>query len=288
MIILLTGSSGFIGNAILKNLICNGHIVYCYKRLNSFKEEVLSKNIIYITDNELEKLDQQIDVFIHAAWGGTRGIKREDEDIQKQNIRNLYSVLKYAKKLKVKTIMSFGSQAEYGNIDKIVQDINFEPVSYYGIYKIKAKEIINKFCSENSIRFVWLRLFSVYGQGDYENSLINSVIKKMKVNEPIDLTECLQYWDYLNINDFLDVLNIFIHSNSLSGEFNIAYGESKKLREYIEIIKKMLNSKSSLNYGAIKYPESGYTNLIVSIEKLTEITGWKPKISFENGVREIL
>lgn len=288
MIFLLTGSSGFIGNAILNYLIKNEHTVYCFRRSNICKEEVIRKNIFYITDNDLKTFDVKLDVFIHAAWGGTRGNSRDTEDIQKQNILDLHNLLRFASKLKLKTIISFGSQAEYGNVEKTKTDMKFEPVSYYGAYKLKAKEIISEFCSENSIRFVWLRLFSVYGQGDYANSLISILIKQMKRNETIDLTECVQYWDYLNISDFLDVFNIFINNNNLSGEFNIAYGESRKLKEYIEIIKNILNSKSKLNYGAIKYPETGYTNLIVDISDLTEKTGWKPKISFEKGIDKIL
>lgn len=288
MIFLLTGSSGFIGNAILNNSKENGHKIYCLKRFKIISDFPIQENVINITEDELILIKDRVDVLIHAAWGGTRGQSREDVNIQELNILSLNKLLEHVKRLKINTIISFGSQAEYGNVDRIDNYTEFKPVNSYGVHKLIAKNNISRFCKENAIRFVWLRLFSIYGIGDYEHSLINTVIEKMLNNESIDLTECVQFWDYLNIKDFLDIFNVFINNRNYSGEFNIAYGKSQPLKEFIESVKRITQSKSTLNYGVIKYPEQGYANLVVDTSELTILTKWKPKTLFEDGIQEII
>lgn len=287
MNILLSGSSGFVGASILKILSKKGHRVFCIDRGN-LKRDLNIENIRYVTELELSQIEENIDVLIYAAWGGTRGIDRDDVEIQRENLNLINRVLLLAKKLKVKSVISFGSQAEYGHVNNLDSNPQIKTVSQYGIHKVLAKELIYKFCKENNMRFIWLRLFSIYGIEDYDSSLISVTIRRMLRNEQIDLTECVQFWDYLNINDLLNLIEIFVDDSTLSGEFDVAYGKSTQLKEYVEIMKQITNSKSVLNYGAVKYPENGYTNLIVNIDKLTQLTNWKPIMTFNEGIKEIV
>lgn len=283
MNILLTGSSGFIGKSLLMHFLNNGHKVLCINRGNLVRE-IINENLGYISEMELKLHLEPIDILVYSSWGGTRGEDRNNEQIQLENLYFLSRILRQAERLNVKTILSFGSQAEYGYVQDIINEQNFNPVSYYGVYKIKAKEQMREFCAKRGIRFIWLRLFSVYGYGDYANTLVSMTVTKMLKDESLDLTECIHSWDFLYIKDLIYLVDIFIHNDQLSGEFNVANGKSKKLKEFIEIIRYVTNSRSLVNYGAVKYPESGYTSLNVDITKLVQLTGWKPIVSFEEGI----
>ena len=52
-------------------------------------------------------------------------------------------------------------------------------------------------------------------------------------------------------------------------------------------MKKITNSKSRLNFGIISHNDSGKYGINPDITKLLN-TGWQPKISFEDGIREII
>lgn len=54
------------------------------------------------------------------------------------------------------------------------------------------------------------RFFSLYGPNDYEGTMIISVLKKMLKDLSCDLTECIQIWDFLYIDDAIDALVILI------------------------------------------------------------------------------
>ena len=68
----------------------------------------------------------------------------------------------------------------------------------------------------------------------------------------------------------------------------IANGKTKKLYEFIEIIKTAINSDIHLNFGKIPYSEKQVMNLSVDITELINDTGFEPKIGFQKGIEETI
>ena len=289
MNILVTGSNGFIGSAIVERLIRSDHKVYCYIREESSRKPFLNL-VTYITYEDVFKnVDLNIECIIHTAWGSTRGSDRNNDDLQKKNLEFTHMIAEIASFLKVKQFIAFGSQAEYGHINKIIQDdTEFHPNTAYGKYKVKSKEYMERFFREENISFVWFRLFSLYGPKDYEESLIMTTIQKLEKNEDIALTECTHYWDFLYIDDLIDLVILALSKTDIIGDFNVAYGESRPLKEYIVEIQKLLSSRGKLEFGKILYTEFNNYNLSVNTEKIRTIYDWNPKICFIDGINKII
>lgn len=55
--------------------------------------------------------------------------------------------------------------------------------------------------AKRQLQFIHLRIFSVYGYGDREGTLIDSCVHKMNQGGIIHLGPCTQQWNYLYIND---------------------------------------------------------------------------------------
>lgn len=68
--------------------------------------------------------------------------------------------------------------------------------------------------------------------------------------------------------------------------YNFGSGYSAPLKEYINIMMEVTQSKSELRYGAVSYPATGIVNVNPNIDRLLE-TGWVPKIQFSDGIRGI-
>lgn len=295
--VLITGATSFIGIHLIKKLL-NKYKIIAIVRPNSPKIELLPEctNLIKVklNMNEYYKIPEliydDIDIFIHFAWDGTRGNKRNDGLLQEKNYNYSVMALESAIKLNSKVFMSAGSQAEYGPWNKeykLSEDEVAKPNTEYGKNKLKFYNKAIKVCEENNIRFIEPRFFSLYGPGDFEGTMVISMLKKMLSGEDCNLTEGIQKWNFLYIEDAISGLERLMESKSGKGIYNFGYGESHQLKDYIKKMHELTKSKSKLNFGVISYPSTGIVNINPCVDKLKNI-GWTPKFNFEKGIQEII
>ena len=294
--ILITGATSFIGLNLL-NYLLNDYKIIAVVRPNSQKLENLPVNVnLSVAELNLEEYDklpliitENIYGFIHLAWNGTRGADRENIEMQKLNYKFSISALHSAVKLNANIFMSAGSQAEYGLQNNIItEDTVPKPVTAYGKSKLKFYKYSMEFCKNNNIKFVEPRFFSLYGAGDYKGTLIMSMLDKMLKNEPCDLTDCTQKWNFLNIKDAVAGMKILLENEQVeSGAYNFASNYTRKLKNFLLEMKDIADSKSKLNFGVISHNDSGKYGINPDITKLLN-TGWQPKVSFEDGIRNLL
>lgn len=294
--ILVTGATSFIGINLIKEIL-KEYKVIAIVRSNSEKISLLpeSKNLL-VLGLEMKNyyrlpslIKEPIHAIVYLSWGGTRGIDRNNIELQEQNFKYSISALHSAAKLKAKVFMSAGSQAEYGLQNEIISENTVpKPVTAYGKSKLKFYEYGMEFCKNNNIKFVEPRFFSLYGTGDYEGTLIMSMLDKMLKNEPCDLTDCTQKWNFLNIKDAVAGMKILLENEQVeSGAYNFASNDTRKLKNFLLEMKDIADSKSKLNFGVISHNDSGKYGINPDITKLLN-TGWQPKVSFEDGIRNLL
>lgn len=101
------------------------------------------------------------------------------------------------------------------------------------------------------------------------------------------LTECVQMWDYLYIDDAVAGLTKLLTENHPGGIYNLGSGDCRPLRDYVEEMYRITGSHSALQYGAIPYPDTGAVNIHPDVSKMRSI-GWTPSVSFEQGLRMIM
>ena len=295
--VLVTGATSFIGANLTNRLLELGHTVYATVRPGAKgKCELSASEFLHILEAPMseylylgELIDKPIDTAFFLAWDGTRGLSREDKDLQQRNYEYSLNGLESASKLGCETIISAGSQAEYGQYNcKINEDTFSMPVTQYGKYKLKFFEKAYEICKVKNIGFKEARLFSIYGINDSKDSLIISSINNMLHNLDCNFTESLQIWDYLYVDDAIDGLIALTQCICQDGIYNFGSGDSKPLKEYIEQIYEVTNSKSKLIFGSLLYPTNGIVNLNPDISKLIRETGWFPKVSFQEGIEKII
>ena len=297
MNIVITGATSFIGTSIIKRLAEENHNIWAIIRPASVNRDKIphEKNVkvIELDMQQIEKLDayilEPIDVFYHLAWEGVRAPYRDDSQIQNANYSAAMKAISVCEKMGCKKFIGSGSQAEYGSMDgEITEDYPCNPNTEYGKAKYRAYCDLKKFAQMHHMEFIWGRIFSVYGPGDYKGSLIMSCLDKMQRNETILLTECIQEWDYLYIDEVAEIFAEFAVVSCESGVYNVASGRHRALKEYVEIMKQETKSESNLIYGGIPYPETGMISFIPGIFKLQNAIHWKTEITFEKGINKIL
>ena len=286
-----------IGMSLINLLLEKNIEIFAISRSNSKKINKLhclnKVNIIECDLSDLlsisSKIQDNCDTFFHLGWIGTSKQQRDDPYTQESNIQYTLDAVKLANELECKTFVGAGSQAEYGIVDqKLCDNTSVNPIMAYGIAKYAAGKLSKLLCDNIDIKHVWGRVLSVYGPGDNDYTLVMSCIKSLINNEKFSTTEGKQLWDYMYSEDcanaFLSIAEKGKHGNT----YCICSGEVKSIKEYIEIIKSNFSSSMNIGYGDLEYSNNQIMYLHGDISKLHEHTGFKPEVSFENGIKKTI
>ena len=231
-----------------------------------------------------------IDAWVHFAWDGVGSAGRSDTNIQIENIQNAKKAYLYAKLLGARKFLFAGSQAEYGIGNHRVP----MPVSPYG----KAKLAFGRWATEQSLlselyddapmQFIHMRIYSVYGSGDHETSLVNTVLRAALRHEAITLGPCEQRWNYLEVHDLARAIRILLSSeDTRTGIYDIAGSDSRMLKKYVIAMNAIAGDGAELRFGTRANNAEGAANMSPEILKLQRL-GFHQEISFEAGIGMLL
>lgn len=292
--LVITGATSFIGKAIIR-AASDWHVKAVVRRNSNKADDLRAMPNVEVVELNMEEYHTLADVagpadcFIHLAWNGTRGAERMDEALQEKNYVYGMQAIESMISGGCKRIITAGSQAEYGNVSGIItEETACCPNTMYGQYKYKLYEDAHKLCAEKGVSHKEPRIFSIYGPGDYEKTLVMDLIRKMKNNEPCDLTAGTQKWDYLHVDDAARAILTLCRADCPDGAYNLASGDVRTLREYIEELRSILNSSSVMNFGAIPYPATGAVSIEPSVSKIHGQTGWHAQKNFFQGISEMV
>ncbi len=293
--IIVTGATGAVGSAVVRRAIENGMDVTCIVHQGSRRLGNLPQSDkVHIVECDLQdyrtlSLDGQHDAFIHLSWEKTVGASRDDAEVQTRNIQYTLDAVQLAHRCGCSVFIGAGSQAEYGvqSVD-LTSDLPVKPESGYGIAKYAAGKLSAMLCKSLGMRQCWVRILSVYGPNDGENSLISYLIREFKAGNSPQLTKCEQMWDYLYADDAADAI-LAVAEKGIDGKaYPLGSGNGRKLSDYVNDIRIIINPNGEVLFGAKEYYPHQPMHLVADIRELSEDTGWNPCVSFVDGIKKTI
>lgn len=293
--IIVTGATGCIGSAIVRRALAQGLKVTCIvhegsKRLSNLpKDEKVTIVECNLSNYGTLNLPDKYDAFIHMAWEKTFGASRDDAESQMRNIQYTLDACHLAKRCGCKVFVGAGSQAEYGvQSVNLTPDLPVNPESGYGIAKYAAGKLSAMLCKSLDMRQNWVRILSVYGPNDGENTLISYVIRELKAGRSPELTKCEQIWDYLYADDAADAILAIAEKGKDGKTYPLGSGKGQRLSEYVNVINEIVNPSVNVLFGVKKYYPHQPMHLVADIKELIEDTDWKPSFLFIKGLKRLL
>ena len=291
--VILTGATSFLGRNLLKGLLVKEYKVYAFVRQSSSNANKLppqnrNLEIIYGSLDHLEVIEKNVekaDYFIHFGWDGSGNAGRANAEIQGKNVEYSMNALKAAHRLGCQAFIFPGSQAEYGlKQGRIYETEECSPVSEYGKAKLEFSEKAEVFCKELDMKFIHLRIFSVYGPGDRKNTLVDACIRKFNSGEVMSLGPCTQRWNYLYIDDFVKIVLRMMKSECEAGIYNIASLDTRILREFVGEIYELSNKTGKFDFEDTAQNPEGSPELIPDVGKMLSATGSMEMTPFRSGI----
>lgn len=287
----ITGASSFIGIELSRYLSDNGHeVIAMSRRANEKLEVIANKGYLKVFRADMQTLpelakDIKADVFIHLAWAGTTHEERNNPAIHDDNVRLSLECVKLSKCMGCQLYVDAGSQAEYGIVPGVItENTPCHPFSAYGKGKLKMYQESSILTKELELKYIHLRILSVYGENDHDETLIKSALKKLKANESIEMRSGGQKWNYVYVKDAArQIAKLSIHAvneNTFHQEvYNIASNDTRKLKDFIIAMKEITGSTSELTFGGY-IPEKD-VNLDPDTKKIAAIVLPLTEYNFE-------
>jgi nucleoside-diphosphate-sugar epimerase len=291
MKILITGSSGFIGQHLLPRIREIGEVYELKCDLTdhrAIRDEVKSVSpdiIVHLAARtEVQKSFYEQVSFSEVNYVGTVNLIEACRQIDPMP----YFV--FASTMEVYGWQPISDEVEHTGTykDSVAFDENTvpHPNAPYAVAKFGCEKYLEYAERAYGLRWTAMRQTNCYGRKDNDFFVTEQIISQMLKGDVCNLGYAEPYRNFIYIDDLLDAwMTLITNADKCSGEiFTIGPDEPRKIKDCANYIAEQLDWKGTINWNT-KDPRHGEIWWLNSNhKKLTELTGWKPKVSYEDGI----
>jgi len=274
--VLVTGSDGFLGNHVLRDLTRHGFNVFPKRRTDG---DVTKST----TWDKFPATDYLVDLagltFVPASW------ENPTEFVQSNSVSTSHA-LDFCRKNKTKMI--FLSTYLYSSKLRtpIKETDEIDPANPYALSKLLGEQLCSFYAKLYGVEVIILRPFNVFGSGQNSRFLIPSIISQAMKGDEISVLDIRPARDFVFIEDLLDAVHKSITSDLRFGIINVGTGIASTVEELIFSLADVIGRKLTINSSnQERFGEIHLTQADVSQAKL--LLGWQPKWSLSQGLREV-
>jgi nucleoside-diphosphate-sugar epimerase len=170
------------------------------------------------------------------------------------------------------------------NIDTIL----CEYLNAYALSKYQFVQWGKLFAQTKRVQFLNIRLEQVYGPNDDLSKFTSLLIQSCVEGElSIPMTKGEQMRDFIFIYDVVAALMLILEKVIGKGvcwqELGLGSGSPVSIKHFAKTVKKLSNSNTKLDFGALDYRNNEVMTSSADISKLNEC-GWTRKWSLEEGI----
>lgn len=309
--ILITGVTGFTGSHMVEHLLNSDKKLNIYGTIRGrckqtqFIDHLKDKLTLLecdLTDyNSIIATldDSQPDVIFHlGAQSFVPTSWRAPQETFNSNVLGTINLLEAVRQssLSPKTLIA-GSSEEYGYVEKdelpIKETNPLRPLSPYAVSKVAQDLLGYQYFKNYGMKIIRTRAFNLIGPKSGEK-IVSANFAKQISNMKKDFEKPLIVGDLSSIRDFNDVRDVvkayWLAMNKCDfGEvYNIATGVGHTISEIVEIYSRISPVKFAIKQDKSKLRPTDVNVLIGDSTKFREKTDWKPQISFEQSLKDVL
>ena len=288
MKILVSGTSGFIGQNLVKLLLDSEYEVHTILRKESDISRIDTRVKLFIYDDNINSLleyfqNEKFVGVVHLASLFLASHTKDDiADLIDSNIKFGTQLLEVCKQSNVRWFINTGTfWQNFENSD-------YNPVNLYAATK-EAFETIAKYYTETSnLIFTTIKLNDTFGPNDTRNKVFNLWSKIAKSKETLEMSAGEQLIDICYIEDVVSAYKLLIeHLSSQNAadfknkSFAVSSDERMSLKDLSKLFEDAINVKLDIKWGARPYRER---EVMVPWEKGRTVPSWKPSYTLKEAI----
>lgn len=297
--VIVTGGAGFIGSHLTERLLSDGYTVtvidsFSTGRIENLSSAINNKKLKIVKEDvaEFEKIKKyfkSIDYVFHlAALADIVPSIEEPLKYHRSNIDGTVSVLEASRLANVKKFVYAASSSCYGIPDNFPtsETADIRPQYPYALTKYIGEQCVLHWGKVYGLPVISLRLFNVYGPrarttGTY-GAVFGVFLAQKLAGKPFTVVgDGKQTRDFVFVTDVVDAFTLAAESNLRCEIFNVGSGKPQSVNRLVEIL-----GGNDVVHIPKRPGEPDCT--WADISKIKTKLRWKPKISFERGVKIML
>lgn len=294
--IYIAGHRGMVGSAILRQLRSEGY-----------------SNLVYKTSSELDLRNQEAVkrffeeekpeyVFLAAAKvGGILANNTYKADFLYDNLMIESNIIHQAYKNDCKKLLFLGSSCIYPKMasqpmkeDSLLTGV-LEPTNEpYAIAKIAGIKMCDAYRDQYGCNFISAMPTNLYGPNDnydLKNSHVLPALLRKFHEAKENNDESVEIWgsgkplrEFLHVDDLAEACLFLMKNYNEAGHVNVGSGSEIAIKDLALMIKDIVGYEGELKLDASK--PDGTPRKLMDNSKINSL-GWSPKISLEEGVRNV-
>ncbi len=246
---LVTGGAGFIGAALSKTLLNQGHDVWIIDNLSTGYRSNIPAAASFIEgfceDRQLLEAMGEIpfDCIFHIAGQSSGEVSFDNPVLDMQaNVQSTLVLLQYAHKVNCKKVVFASSMSVYGDpLELPVTELSqTKPKSFYAVGKLASEHYLRIYKSLG-IESVSLRLFNVYGPGQNMANLRQGMAsiflaQSIQSNKIVVKGNVQRFRDFVHIDDVVEVFWRSFANDIESGIYNVSAGKKITVQNILDLI----------------------------------------------------
>jgi nucleoside-diphosphate-sugar epimerase len=304
--VLITGANGFIGNTLMRYYKQQGTAVIGVD-LHGNGDDIIQGDIA--NPETISHLLEQCDVIVHTAALVSNAMK--DSDMWRVNVLATRNLIAAAKHHKVRRFVQISSIVAYGNTAQGELDEDYPVHADGGSYvltKLASEHAVLAAQASGGIEVVILRPGDVYGPGS--RPWIIAPLEAIAKNQFMLPAKGEGFFRPIYVDDLIRGIDLAVRHPAAAGEiFNLSCEGYITTKEYFAshyqwlgkkgpmlvstkvalavsaIASKVADLMGNLNEASPATVAQLATKSWFSIKKAERILGWKPEISFEEGIK---
>ena len=301
--ILLIGGEGYIGNVVSEHLLSSGYEVVSYdfllyKNNNCVLNHVNHSNYSFVygdinDSNKLKNVMRKVDaVVLLAGLVGdpiTKKYPVESAAINDDGVRNVIDI---CAELHVENFIFISTCSNYGliqNNEKADENYPLNPLSLYAKSKVGAEKHILGLKGKTRMNPTILRFATAFGISPRMrfDLTVSEFTRELAIGNELLVFDADTWRPYCHVRDFARLIHLVLEAdnNKVSFEVFNAGGEVNNATKQM-IVDKILTQVPG---GKVSYQAHGSDprNYRVNFYKVSEVLGFEPKYTIDDGITEL-
>jgi len=300
--VLVTGADGFIGSHLVEMLITEGFHVKALSQYNSFNywgwlEDIPCTDQVEVVSGDVRDpyfcrhITKGIDIIFHlAALIAIPYSYIAPASYVDTNVKGTLNICQGALENNVGLVVHTSTSEVYGTAQYVPIDEKhpLQPQSPYSATKIAADAIAMSYHNTYNLPIVVARPFNTYGPRQSARAVIPTIITQIVAGiKELKLGDLTPTRDFNYVEDTCRGLLVLAQCKEAVGQtVNIGSNYEISIGDVLELIKRLMQSDVQIltDEGRIRHERSEVFRLWCDNKKISDLTGFKPYFSIEEGL----
>ncbi|MGD9615074.1 MAG: NAD-dependent epimerase/dehydratase family protein [Alphaproteobacteria bacterium] len=290
MRLLITGGAGCLGSNLVETYLPQGCEILVIDNFATGRREVLPElpglAVVEGSIADRDLVDAAFDRFAPTHVIHSAATYKDPQDWREDahtNVTGTINLVDAARRAGVSRFVNFQTALCYGRPERVPIPVDHptRPFTSYGISKTAGEAYL----AISNLRWTSLRLANISGPR-LAIGPIPTFYKRLKAGQSCFCTDAVR--DFLDIADFLEVMDIVLDGNAPTGIFNISTGEGHAIAEVFDVVAAHLGVTPTEPVPVVPCGPDDVPELVLDPARTEAVLGWRARVGFRETITRML